>query len=60
MPAAVDNLSRLRKTQMNTPTRSLLQGLLLACLSVSAQAASMDASNQEGISAGQSANGTQR
>lgn len=43
---------------MNTPTRSWIQGCLLACLSVSAQAASMDASNQEGISAGRSANGT--
>jgi len=43
---------------MNKPTRSLLQGLLLTCLSASALAASMDASNQEGIRAGKSADGT--
>jgi len=43
---------------MNKPTRSLLQGLLLTCLSASALAASMDASNQEGINAGKSADGT--
>jgi conjugal transfer mating pair stabilization protein TraN len=43
---------------MNKPIRSLLQGMLLACLSAGALAASMDASNQEGVSAGKSANGT--
>ncbi|MFE0587848.1 conjugal transfer protein TraN [Pantoea vagans] len=43
---------------MKKPIRSLLQGLLLACLSAGALAASMDASNQEGVSAGKSANGT--
>jgi len=43
---------------MNKATRSLLQGLLLTCLSASVLAASMDASNQEGINAGKSADGT--
>ena len=43
---------------MNKATRSLLQGLLLSCLSASVLAASMDASNQEGINAGKSADGT--
>ncbi|QDY44270.1 conjugal transfer protein TraN [Candidatus Pantoea soli] len=43
---------------MKQATRSLLQGLLLSCLSASVLAASMDASNQEGINAGKSADGT--
>ena len=43
---------------MKKATRSLLQGLLLTCLSASVLAASMDASNQEGINAGKSADGT--
>lgn len=43
---------------MKKATRSLLQGLLLSCLSASVLAASMDASNQEGINAGKSADGT--
>lgn len=43
---------------MNKATRFLLQGLLLTCLSASVLAASMDASNQEGINAGKSADGT--
>ena len=45
---------------MNKHTRYLLQGLLLTCVSTGVLAASMDASNQEGISAGESANGTTR
>ncbi|WP_275555786.1 conjugal transfer protein TraN [Mixta sp. Marseille-Q2659] len=43
---------------MKKATRTLLQGLLLTCLSAGALAASMDASNQEGINAGRAANGT--
>ena len=43
---------------MKKANRSLLQGLLLSCLSASVLAASMDASNQEGINAGKSADGT--
>ncbi|RPD93473.1 conjugal transfer protein TraN [Candidatus Pantoea deserta] len=43
---------------MKIAIRTLLRGLLLTCLSVGVQAASMDASNQEGINAGKSANGT--
>lgn len=43
---------------MKKATRSLLQGLLLTCLSASVLAASMDASNQDGINAGKSADGT--
>jgi len=45
---------------MKKPIRSLLQGLLLACLSAGALAASMNASNQEGVSAGKTANGAPR
>ena len=43
---------------MKKATRTLLQGLLLTCLSAGALAASMDASNQEGINAGRAADGT--
>ncbi|MDU3074733.1 MAG: type-F conjugative transfer system mating-pair stabilization protein TraN [Mixta calida] len=43
---------------MKKATRTLLQGLLLTCLSAGALAASMDASNQEGINAGKAADGT--
>ncbi|MDR7345402.1 conjugal transfer mating pair stabilization protein TraN [Pantoea alhagi] len=43
---------------MKKATRPLLQGLLLSCLSAGALAASMDASNQEGINAGKAADGT--
>lgn len=43
---------------MKNVTRTLLQGLLLACASAGALAASMDASNQEGVSAGKAASGT--
>ncbi|MDU4943535.1 MAG: type-F conjugative transfer system mating-pair stabilization protein TraN [Mixta calida] len=43
---------------MKKATRTLLQGLLLSCLSAGALAASMDASNQEGINAGKAADGT--
>ncbi|WP_215845010.1 conjugal transfer protein TraN [Candidatus Pantoea bituminis] len=43
---------------MNKATRIQLLGLLLTCASAGALAASMDASNQEGINAAKSANGT--
>ncbi len=43
---------------MKNVNRTLLQGLLLACVSVSALAASMDSSNQEGVNAGKAASGT--
>lgn len=43
---------------MKKATRIQLLGLLLTCASAGALAASMDASNQEGISAAKSANGT--
>ena len=43
---------------MKKATRIQLLGLLLTCASAGALAASMDASNQEGINAAKSANGT--
>ena len=43
---------------MKKATRIKLLGLLLTCASAGALAASMDASNQEGINAAKSANGT--
>ncbi|MGC0802682.1 conjugal transfer protein TraN [Pantoea agglomerans] len=43
---------------MKKATRTKLLGLLLTCASAGALAASMDASNQEGINAAKSANGT--
>ncbi|MCW1877172.1 conjugal transfer protein TraN [Erwinia sp. INIA-01] len=43
---------------MKNVTRTLLQGMLLACASVSALAAPMDTANQEGVNAGKAASGT--
>lgn len=43
---------------MNKAYNPLLQGLLLACVSAGALAASMDASSQEGMRTGKSASGT--